>query len=54
MIWKRAIFTFYRKHAFRTEGISMTCCVKGLQLLRKQIKSIFKPVYKNIIELKKY
>ena len=31
----------------------MTCCVKSLQLLRKQIKSNFKPAYKNIIEHKK-
>ena len=54
MAWKIATFTFYGKYAFRTEVTSMTCCVKSLQLLRKQIKSTFKPVYKNIIEPKEY
>ena len=54
---KIGTLTFYGKYAFRTEGASVTCCVKSLQLLRKQIKSPFLKVFfslKNIVELKKY
>ena len=51
---KDSDFTSDGKYAFLTKGTSITCCVKSLQLLIKQIKSTFKPVYKNIIELEKY
>ena len=47
-------FTFYGKYAFRTEGAIMTCCVRSMQLPKKQIKSTFKPIKKNSLNSKKY
>ena len=49
-------FTFYGKYAFRTEGASVTCCVKSLQLLKKKKKldPLLNHLKKNYIELKKY
>ena len=51
---KKRTLTFYGKYAFRPEGASMTRCVKGLQLLKKQIKSNFKLLLKNDTEYQKY
>ena len=46
---KIGAFTFYGKYAFRTEGASVTCCVKSLQLLKKKkIRSTFKPLEKKL------
>ena len=53
---KIGTLTFYGKYAFRTEGASVTCCVKSLQLLKKKKKldPLLNYSKKNYIELKKY
>ena len=51
---KIGTLTFYGKYAFRTEGASVTCCVKSLQLLKKKLDPLLNHLKKNYIELKKY